>query len=240
MRLHRFYLNEKIGSQKELVLNSKELVHQIRRVFRFKKGDLLTVFDGSGNDYVCSINEFEGESRVSLVIRESEKSRFMSERDIYLIASVVKKDKFETIAEKATELGVTHIMPLISERSEKKALNTVRLNKIITEASEQSGRGNIPTLHGQKIFTEIIDFMETNKDMTHLVFHTEAGESVIDARRSVSLRDGSIAVYIGPEGGWSDDELALFHRAGAQIICLGKQILRAETAVISALSQVVF
>ncbi|MBP6858982.1 MAG: RsmE family RNA methyltransferase, partial [Candidatus Pacebacteria bacterium] len=122
MRLHRFYISEKIGLQTEIIVHSADLVNQVRRVFRLKTGDSIVIFDGSGSDYECRIADFS-EKSITLDIQNASRSRFMPSRKVYLYAAMVKKDTFEWIAEKATELGVTHIIPVMAERSEKKNIN---------------------------------------------------------------------------------------------------------------------
>jgi 16S rRNA (uracil1498-N3)-methyltransferase len=268
MRLHRFFIDEQVGNKTELNIHSAELVNQIRRVFRLKKGDSIVVFDGSGFDYECRIGESSGgkdesvKNLVTLDVVTTMKSRYMPARDIYLCAAVVKKDTFEWIVEKATELGVTHIIPVMAERSEKKSLNEKRLAKIAVEASEQSGRGSVPTIapivglrEAVESFNEVgeskvdevskVNGLSDSRHFTQvkysiLAFHTDV-EPFDHTDFSKDLpKDGPIAIFIGPEGGWSMDEIDLFHRNEIQIVSLGKQVLRAETAVIAALSEVVF
>jgi 16S rRNA (uracil1498-N3)-methyltransferase len=241
MRLHRFFIEELVDNKTEIKINSAELTNQIRRVFRLKTGDSVVVFDGSGFDYECRIGASSGDevksvkNLVTLDVVTTMKSRYMPTRDIYLCAAVVKKDTFEWIVEKATELGVTHIIPVMAERSEKKALNMGRLEKIAVEASEQSGRGNVPTILPIAGLKEVIERFSQLKCMK-IAFHTDA-ESF---NPQDVPRDIPVAVFIGPEGGWSMDEIDLFHKNQINVVCLGQQVLRAETAVIAALSEVVF
>jgi 16S rRNA (uracil1498-N3)-methyltransferase len=250
MRLHRFYISEKIGNQTELAIRSAELVNQVRRVFRLKAGDDIVLFDGTGFDYECKIDSSRekstivSDSVIRLIVTASRRSRFVPERKIVLCAAIVKKDTFEWIVEKATELGVTDIIPIAAERSEKKSLNEARLRKIAIEASEQSGRGATPMVHGIMGPGEAAEFLKKEKEegsreqgeLQMVAFHTE-GEAF---ERSDLSKTDPLAVFIGPEGGWSEDELDLFHKNEISIRCLGPQVLRAETAVIAALSQVVF
>lgn len=237
MRLHRFYTNQQIGTQKELTIDSADFFHQIRNVFRLKVGDAFIVFDGSGSDYMSKITSF-GKHFVVFDIEFAERSKFMPQRDVILYASIIKKDNFEWIVEKATELGVTKIVPVISERSEKKALNMERLKKIAVEASEQSGRGNIPEIG------EIVNLEQSVEDslLMHpknvMAFHTESDNFAKNKMKDIS-KDQSVAIFIGPEGGYSLDEVDLFTKNGIDIVTLGDQVLRAETAVIAALSLVI-
>ncbi len=243
MRLHRFYIPQEIGAQTELTVNSKELAHQIHGVFRLKKGDPVIVFDGSGFDYECHIDGYEkgntmrNDSAIRFTVVSSQRSRYSPPRRLYACAAIVKKDTFEWIVEKATELGVTDIIPLSAERSEKKSLNGERLRKISIEASEQSGRSATPMVHAIMGPADAAAFLKKeNEDIQMVAFHTE-GEHL---DRSSLSGEGPLAVFIGPEGGWSDDEIDMFHKNDIDVVCLGTQVLRAETAVIAALSQAVF
>jgi len=236
MRLHRFYTGVPIGTRTEITLSDAGVVHQIRRVFRLTAGDLVVVFDGSGSEYTCEIVSYEGDDRVVCKVRESAFARFTPSMGahLWLFAALVKKDTFETIVEKATELGVTDIVPIMAERSEKKSTNEARLAKIIMEASEQSGRGDLPTLHPIMSLNEAIDLTVSEKISRSVVFHTDGAQF----RHAEDSAAGGC--FIGPEGGWSPSEVELFHACKLPLRCLGPQILRAETAVVAALSCIVY
>lgn len=263
MRIHRFYVSENIGDKKEITINSREQVNQIHRVFRLGTDDSIIVFYGSGYDYECRVKGFKKDS-IQLLITLSSKSRYMPVRDIYLCAGVLKKNTFEWIVEKATELGVTNIIPVMAERSEKKSLNMDRLKKIAIEASEQSGRGDVPMIDEVTKLGDVLSILKDKGGVELIAFHTEEiyiSSAVPRGRKSVSpedvkrwkgetANDGSdtafskngsaIAIFIGPEGGWSPDEISMFHDNGVAFQRLGRQVLRAETAVVSALSLIVF
>ncbi|MFA6601753.1 MAG: RsmE family RNA methyltransferase [Candidatus Paceibacterota bacterium] len=261
MRLHRFYISEKIGERTKLAINSADLTNQIVRVFRLGIGDRIVLFDGSGFDYECVLDKINEKSKmipnslIELSVAQTRSSGFLPRREVYLCASVVKKDNFEFIVEKATELGVTKIIPVISERSEKKSLNEERLKKISIEASEQSGRGNLPVILPimdleamiEDLVAEVLPAKVSPEEVSltqvpaHvkkpllLAFHTSGDtlSSIPDLKSNEP-----IVVFIGPEGGWSDKEIAMFHSYKIQVVCLGSQILRSETAVVAALSKV--
>ncbi len=227
---HRFYSQEKLGQKNSKLITSGPLVNQIKNVFRLSSGDNVTLFDGSGQDFLCRIEEYTKDS-VSLLILEVNENNKKISKEIYLFASIVKKDNFEWIAQKATELGVSHIVPVSSERSEKKNLNIERIQKIIIEAAEQSGRGTLPVLHDIKdLEATIFEY----KNINSIAWEPSAIKFI-----SQDLSDIN-GVYIGPEGGWSEKELRLFEENNIPIKSLGPQILRAETAVIAALSLLVF
>jgi 16S rRNA (uracil1498-N3)-methyltransferase len=230
-----------------------------------KNGESVILFDGSGFDFeseILSGNEGDMEGKkssnrkdsISFRIMQSERSRYMPDRKVSLFCAITKKDTFEWIVEKATELGVSEIIPVLAERSEKKSLNMERLNKIAIEASEQSGRGDVPVVASIKGLSEVLsekleaaggfftekggsNFSSENScDLKFFALHTE-GDSFEKCGGSLASSCG-VNVFIGPEGGWSPDEVSMFHKHKIPVVSLGKQVFRAETAVIVALSKV--
>jgi len=207
-----------------------------------KTGDSIVVFNGTQKDYECKIVKIDPKSTMCLLdVTATIRSRFERGRKIILCAAIVKKDTFEWIVEKATELGVTDIIPVAAERSEKKSLNEERLKKIAIEASEQSGRGDVPVIHEIESLEEAIKFpkptLSLPSEINKIAFHTE-GDPFLQS--DLDNTTDPIMVFIGPEGGWSPKELEMFHAQNIKVRCLGTQVLRAETAVVAALSQVVF
>lgn len=238
MRLHRFYVTEPIGSKKHIEITSADTVSQIRRVFRLKPGDKVIVFDGSGFDFTCVIEKFaeKKENNVQLQVMDMTRSRYVGAHEVVLCAALIKKDNFEWIVEKATELGVSKIIPILSERSEKKGLNLERIKKIATEASEQSGRGIVPEISDVSSLGSVLSDSQS-LFASKYVFHTD-GPALNGSEFKDVLKTGvPVMVFIGPEGGWTEKEIVEFHESGAKIICLGYQVLKAETAVIAALSK---
>jgi 16S rRNA (uracil1498-N3)-methyltransferase len=248
MRLHRFYITNEIVEHKTLTIESSELVHQIQNVFRMKVGDHVIVFNGTGFDYECKIDGFEKKSKINgnsvirLTVTGSKLNNFSMRRKLFLGAGIVKKDTFEWIVEKATELGVSDIIPIAAERSEKKSLNEERLRKISIEASEQSGRDTTPMVHIIMGVAGAVSLLKKeNPGIKILAFHTCIGETSAKMMHRESLdKSDPLAVFIGPEGGWTPAEIEVFHREDIAVLCLGPQVLRAETAVVAALSVVVF
>jgi 16S rRNA (uracil1498-N3)-methyltransferase len=239
MRLHRFYSPTPIEPQ---IVGSSTHYHasnQWRKVFRFKSGDRVILFDGSGFDFVCEISAYDDEGAMVKVL-EINKNNVIAIHETFLCAAIVKKDTFEWIAQKATELGVSHIIPIVAERSEKKDVNVERLNKIIIEAAEQSGRATLPTLHGPIGLDEALGKFSN----ASIAWEPSAPLFYVDAKKSDNsknqLSEKIIITYIGPEGGWSPAELSLFKEKGIATYSMGPQILRAETAVVAALSLIIF
>ncbi len=235
MRIHRFFIKENIGNSERLTIKDEAFIHQLKRVFRYEIGDRVVLFDGSGLEYVASI-EMIARSELVFCI-ESSKKGLIPKREISLCFSLVKKDNNDWIIQKATELGVLHIYPIVSERSEKKDLNLERAEKIAIEASEQSGWSVIPIVHP---VSDIQTVLESTKEQQKIVFDTHT-ENLVSQTASVSISEKNqpIIIFIGPEGGWSDQELALFKASGFTFDTLGLSVLRAETAVVVALAKFV-
>lgn len=227
MRLHRFYINEKVGDKNEIVISDFDLIHQLINVFRFGVGDKVILFDGSGFEFECEISTIsKKEIKLNLLIKTQGKE--VLNKNITLYLSLIKKSNFELAVEKCTEIGVTEIQPIISERSEKKDLNIERLNKIAKEASEQSGRVTLPKIFNILSLEEAVS--QAVKEGRVCVVFDPSGEK----HKTVSRKD--IAIFVGPEGGWTEKELALFKQNEFQIISIGENILRAETAAMAASS----
>jgi len=249
MRLHRFFVGQngfKINTAGVNHLSGAPLSHQLSSVFRFHPGSKAIFFDGSGNDYVSEIVSLEKNETVIRVIDTVAVKQF-SDISLSLAFSIIKKDHTEWVVEKCTELGVSRFVPIISERSEKKGIDMARLNKKMIEALEQSGRGDIATI--EEIST-LFSFIESeNKPI--VVFHTSANDADGASDAVGATDDGAdntfnkdilnkylnerkdFTVCIGPEGGWSPDEINLFKQKGALVVKLSTPILRAETASIA-------
>ena len=180
------------------------------------------------------------------------------EKTVLKIVAKLKKDNFELAVQKATELGVSHIVPILCERSEKKSIHMERLQKIAVEASEQSGRGDVPQIHPVVGLTELLqgnmlpktsdrplsDVRPTNltdwfRPKNKIVLHTSDESGNFQIQISNFQKENAqdeLAVFIGPEGGFSDKEIGLFAEHSIPLASLGPQILRAETAVIAVSS----
>lgn len=231
MRLHRFFTEEEIGERKELEIRNEQLLHQWRNVLRFAAGDRAILFDGKGSDFLCEISAL-AKNVANLAILEETKGIIPSKK-ITLFVSLIKRENFELVLEKATELGVSHIVPVVADRSEKKSLNHERALKIVVEASEQSGRVSIPDIDEPITVEEAVE--KYRKEVSLVVF-----DPIGTYNREILTKDSSLGLFVGPEGGFTKAELEFFAEKEIPIIKLGEQILRAETASIVALSCVMF
>lgn len=226
MRLHRFFIEQEIPQSGEVVIADKDLIHQWVKVFRLKTGDKVILFDGTGFDYVSEIVSLSKNESFFKVV-EKKLNENIPKKEIHLFQSIIKKDNFEWVLEKGTELGVSCFHPIVSERSEKKNINFERVKKIIKEASEQSGRGSLP------ILGDLTDLEKSlNNDFPSIAFHPTGDKF----DRDNFEKEKVVGVFIGPEGGWSERELEIFKEKDVKIFSLGPQILRAETAAVSVSS----
>jgi 16S rRNA (uracil1498-N3)-methyltransferase len=230
MRLHRFYIEQKVGEQKEITLSDHDLIHQLLNVFRLRDGSEIIIFDGSGFEYVSQIISISKKGLVLEIISTSSKPQPTQKVALYL--ALIKKGNFELAVEKATELGVTEIHPIISERSEKKGINMERLQKIVKEASEQSGRVILPLIYPQLTLETVVSQQKSQNEVP-VVFHIDPDSSAAPNPSLSKERKGSgVAAFVGPEGGWTEKEIALFKENNFEFRSLGQNILRAETAAV--------
>jgi len=214
-------------------LLSKEHTHYIVNVMRLKRGSNINFFNKEG-EWKSEII-FLDKDRVEVKILEKVKQS-MTSSNIELAICLVKKTPMETILQKATELGVSKIMPIISERTEVKELNFERANKIVVEATEQSNQLMPPEI--SKVI-KLKDFLKNLDGSSKLLF---ADVNSKDNLKSKVLKEAkTLSVLIGPEGDFSPSERELI-LANPRVVSflISKNILRSDTAVISAISLVNF
>ncbi len=231
MRLHRFYVSQPLGE--EVVTTDVSLLNQWTKVFRYTLNDTVILFNGDGSDYHYSFSDITKKS-CSLTPLQKEKA-YIPKRKSFLFLSLIKKDNFELVVQKAVECGVTDIVPIIAERTEKKNLDFRRLHTISIEASEQSGRGDILTIHETVSLQEAFTFLK-EKAIPEKGTYITTLEGTPIASLFESTRESSsspVAFFVGPEGGWSTEEEAFFKETPYCKISFGETVLRAETAGIT-------
>jgi len=215
-----------------------ETAHHLGRVLRAQQGQLYELSDG----------ERVWLARIERVARERVDFAFVEDLpahppavDVTLLLSVVKFDAFEWAIEKATELGVSTIVPMAAARSEKALLAAAgkraeRWRKLLVEASQQSRRVRVPTLESVKLPDDALSAERAGPRL--LLSERADAPSLRSVLSGVTQTAATLA--IGPEGGWTDGELEVARQAGFQEASLGKLILRTETAVIAALASIHF
>jgi len=220
VKIHRFIGNFAL-SKGEIILSDKEIVDQIRKVLKLEVGEKVELSDGKGvvaeaeivsiskNEIVCLIHE------VREVLRNTQ--------NVHLYLAILKKENFELAVQKAVECGVSLITPVISERTIKTGLNIERLEKIIKEASEQSGSSMLAKLNP---ITKFEDAVQGSKEELKIIFDLRGDE--------YKPSKDDAAIFIGPEGGFTETEITLAKNAGFSVASLGPLTLRGETAAIVA------
>lgn len=225
-RLHRFYVGDKLELTHDFWLHDERLVWQWRKVLRMAPGQELVLFDGIRSDRLYRLVELnDREAHVQYV---TDMERQVPALEVYLLWSLLKKDKNDWVIQKATELGASHLIPLLAERSEKLGFDTARAQRIAIEAAEQCGRSDVPSV--RDLITPEAAIHELS---SHVQLHIcEQGNDTPLAA------NGAVGVLVGPEGGWSAAEKQVFIDAGLPHIGLGSFTLRAETAAVIATSKI--
>ena len=163
MRLNRFFINENLKVW-NITVTDKDFINQARNVLRLKIGDKLILCDGSLNEATAEIAKLNKES-TELKILETGKNKNEPEKHVTLYCPILKKENFEWAVKKRWKIGVKEIAPIIAVRTVKFGLNYERLNKIIKEAAEQSGRGVLPILREPISFDEAVNQAKSANDL---------------------------------------------------------------------------
>lgn len=226
MKIHRFIIKDLVFTE-TLHISDREIVHQARTVLKLREGETIAVCDGRGMEAVGSVSVADKDS---LVVALGAPYRVAAEPEaqVTLYAAVVKRDNFELIVQKAVEVGATRIVPLITRRTIKTGIHRARLETIMREAAEQSGRGILPEI------TDPIEFADALAELPRDTrgFFCNNGGTAASGITSIDQRQR--AIFIGPEGGWDDSEVAAAAAAGLTTIGFGTLVLRAETAAVIA------
>lgn len=215
-------------------------VNHIRNVLRMREGDELLVSDGNNHKYRCRIEEC-AQAVITARIEKEESVDTELSSEIYLFQGLPKSDKMELIIQKAVELGVCGIVPVMTRRcvvkldAEKSARKIERWREIAKSAAKQSGRGIVPRVE------DVLTYPESLKRagmLDVILIPYELSEGMKETKAIIeAIRPGqSVGIFIGPEGGFEKEEVFQAVHAGAREITLGRRILRTETAGLAALS----
>lgn len=247
MARRRFYaLPDDINGS--LVTLSTHETHHLIHVLRMTPGEKAFVFDGCGREFKCIFRRVESD-RAQLEIAGTLSDVIESPLQLTLAQALVKGDKFDFIIQKATELGVSSIVPLITRYGDvrlddrQKTKRVERWRRISLEAMKQCGRRRLVEITMPQTLREFIAARETSSmngavpeiPQAHLLFNERGGMAITEALKGLSSRTAIIAL-IGPEGGWSEDELEASRDGGCRSVSLGPRILRTETASVVAIT----
>ncbi|MCL1903137.1 MAG: 16S rRNA (uracil(1498)-N(3))-methyltransferase [Oscillospiraceae bacterium] len=232
-RYPRFFVEkESVGlSPVHLTLNTDDMNHA-KKVLRIKRGEKVIICDGSCTDYLCEYIDNDKFGLIKAIQNNAEASVYLR-----LFQCLPKSDKMDFIVQKAVELGASEVVPIISSRcvsrpdSKSAAVKLKRWNKIAYEAAKQCGRGKIPSVGEILPFAQAIDVL--NKQALNIIFYECGGVGINDA---ISNKFNTINVFIGSEGGFTEDEIKFAEKHRVTPATLGKRILRVDTACVAAIS----
>ncbi len=246
--MHRFFVPPDALKAQPVILTGDQ-AHQVRRVLRLRLGDRVTLLDGAGWAYEAKLIAL-GETDARFQTVQRWRAAGEPAVAITLFQAMLKGERFGWALQKGTEVGVSRFVPLVCERNVIDDLEAIdsankreRWERIIQEAAEQSGRGRLPELLPAQLFAQAAATVPA------LAGGAEIGDAPLrlipwEGERVVRLRDAlaecnltagaRIEVFVGPEGGFTEEEITLARRYGVQPVTLGPRILRAETAGVVA------
>src|SRR5687767_5495386 len=228
--MRRFYASPQQFRDDGVTLTTEESRH-LRNVLRLKAGDLAQIFDGEGREYVGEVIDARAPEAHLRIVREVEPTAPESQLDLVLATAVYKNDKLDLVVQKAVELGVVRLSPIITSRSETSLRDAAkridRWRKIALEATKQCERAMLMEVDEPLNVSDYVARLDSN-----------AGELFIFSERSgggipTSVGHKKTTALIGPKGGWEDSEINLAIECGFAPVKLGRRIMRAETAAIA-------
>ena len=227
----RLYIEEKLTTNKTIILN-EEQTHYLKNVVKYSSNDTLLCFDNQSGEFQCDIINFN--KKTTEVQVKNKTKDFTPCPDIWLLFAPLKKDKTDFVIEKATELGITKIIPTLTRYTITNNIKTERYLAQAIEASEQSRRTDIPNISTPQKLNDILTNWDEERTLFFMDETLQSKPFLEQLQTNTSLKS---AILIGPEGGFSAEELtSLRQKTFAKGATLGPRILRAETAAISALA----
>jgi len=240
MTRRRFYAPEAAFDAKlaSVMLATDEARH-LREVLRLKVGDEVHVFNGAGREFRCTIEDSRRDKARLKVVDEVTPARPESPLRLNLTVALLKGEKFDLVVQKATELGVSKVTPVITKladirlRDESDATKRVaRWQRIALEAAKQCGRAVVPQITNPVSFASLVKEAR-DQPSSYLMFSERDGQSLNETLSQLAAKPSELTALVGSEGGWVDEELETARAAGWTIITLGGRTLRAETAAIA-------
>lgn len=222
-----------------VVLSEEESRH-LRDVLRLRAGDEAQVFDGEGREFVCVVSEpggRKGSARLEVRGRVEAPSP-ESPLGLTLAVALLKGEKFDLVVQKATELGVARVAPVLTKRADVRprdagdsSKRVERWRRLALEAAKQSGRARVPTVAEPRDFEAVVKD-EAGADSPRVMFAERGGVGLHELPRGAAPPSAATAL-VGPEGGWEDEEIELARARGWSVVTLGGRTLRAETAAVA-------
>ena len=231
--MRRFFASPENFIDGNITLGPGETRH-LRDVLRLCEGDEVTVFDGVGREFACTIKKISKIDSVLSIVKEVSPTAPESTLELTLAAAILPGEKFDLVVQKAVELGVSILRPLYTKRCEARAepggRRLERWKKIALEAAKQSGRAKLMEVAEPcQVLAYLAQFGSlTSKDASLIFFSERDGSGFSEIKAT-----NKITAVIGPKGGWDDSELESARDKGFSIVTFGGRILRAETAAIA-------
>ena len=238
-----FYVkNEQIDNKKAVIIGDD--VKHIKDVLRYNVGDTLDICDEDGVRYITNISSIE-KTNINLDILDVSDYTTEPSINITLLQGMPKADKLELIIQKCTELGVTEIVPIMTDRVivkiDDKSIDkkVERWRKIALEAGKQSGRQKIPNIQNPIKLKNMIENI-SKYDILLLPYECEKEKTLKSVLRNLDKNLKNIAIMIGPEGGFSEEEIRVLDLKNVEKVTLGPRILRTETAGLATVAMVLY
>lgn len=240
--MSRFFVSPENIGEDNIIIDNREDLHHMVKVLRLSAGDEIDVSDSSQWEYRCEILSVDADSAVARIV---DKQKFTAEPDVKvtLFQGIPKQGKMEVIVQKCVELGVESIVPVFMARTVvvdkgNFGKKIQRWQKVSDEAVKQCRRGIIPQVQEPVRTAEAIEQFD-RFDLVLFPYENEDGRTIKDELRSCGA-PGNVAVIIGPEGGFSDEEAGAIVNAGGRSVSLGKTTLRTETAGMAAIAMIMY
>ena len=227
----RLYCNQKLSLNNIIVLNKTD-THYLKNVMRCKKNDQINLFNENDQEFYSKILEIKKYETILEIFELSNNTEIIN--DIFLIFSLVKKNKMDFIIQKATELGVRKIFPILTERSSIRDINTSRMVAIAKEASEQSNRISVPEISNLMTIQELLEQWDKKRSILYADEILKINKNLTILNRKNFVKS---SLLVGPEGGFSPEENDMLKTYKYVFpISFGETILRSDTAAIVGLS----
>ena len=231
--VQRLYCEAELTKQAVISLGDNQ-AHYLRSVVRMAIGDAVLVFNGRDGEWLAEITEL-GKKRAALVLQTQTRQQDEA-NDIMLLLAPIKRDRLDYLAQKATEMGASHLLPVVTKRTQNSKLNIERLQANAIEAAEQCNLLHVPKVEAPSRLDHVLADWPADRCIIFCDEHADLEQGLSDLQR---LKGQKIAILIGPEGGFDEEERAvLLARKDTLAISLGPRILRADTALVAALALV--
>lgn len=227
----RLYVDAPLGKNARIVPDAGQ-THYLLNVMRAKAGDRISLFNGRDGEWVASLARIE--KRSCTLVCEGQVAEQDAVPDLWLVFAPIKKIPADYVTQKATELGVSLLQPVLTRRTVVRRVNDERMRANAIEAAEQSGRLSVPEVRGAIDLDKLLARWPAER---RIVFCDEAGGAPPIADALAHAADGPWAVFVGPEGGFDlEERAAICGHGNATPVSLGHRILRADTAGLAALA----